>query len=190
MRWCDDTVFIGIYQCFFIDSIIAPEDKDNPLSLFWEERYSAIGEGFPSFSLVRSGLSLPHGEYRIEEEDSLPCPITQIRLDSLDAEVTCQFFEDIFEAWLCFGTVWDRERKSHGSTRGMVGILPEDDHFHIFKRGHIECPEDVFPWRKTHFLRIFAFYKFGEILPVRHLKISRKYSLPRWMDSHSHVSII
>jgi hypothetical protein len=53
---------------------------------------------------MRVCFSLPHGEDGIEEEDPLLCPITQIRLGASYTNIRGEFFKNISQGWLWFGS--------------------------------------------------------------------------------------
>ncbi len=105
----DNMMFCGVNENLFRNRKIAPKDKNNLFSFLRKRANRSISELFPSFSLMRGSESLTDCEYGIEEENSLLCPICKISFYSLDTEIRFEFFEDIFEARLCFRSIGNRE---------------------------------------------------------------------------------
>jgi hypothetical protein len=69
----------------------------------------------------------------------------------------------------------------------MIRILAEDHDTHTVKRRRIERTKDVFPFRKTRYPRIFAFYEVYEFCPIRLLELSCESGIPGWMDIDCHI---
>lgn len=186
MRTRDNIMPFFVYHVFFRDGIISPQNKNDMLSSFWRCLYHLIRERFPSFSFVRSRLSGSNRQNRIQKKHSLFCPIREICLCPFDTNISFELLEYIFETWLRFWTIWHRKRKSHRSTRSMVGILSKYDDFYIFKWSRIKGTKNIFLFWKTCFYNVFFFYKVYQLMPVWFFKFVMKNMFPWWMDTNNH----
>ena len=105
----DDVVLARVDEGLLLYSRFAPEDEDNPISLFRKRTDSCISEALPSHPLMTRGLSLTDSQYGIQEEYSLYCPVSEISMSSLYSGIGLEFLEYISQAWLRFISLWYRK---------------------------------------------------------------------------------
>ena len=65
----------------FLVSFLSPEHEDDTFSVTRDRANHMLGELLPTFLLVRVGLTLLHGQNRVEKEYTLLRPRCQITVD-------------------------------------------------------------------------------------------------------------
>ena len=86
-----------------IDEVLLPSrmcspENENHERLVVDRSNHLVGEGFPSFTLVRSCNSGSHGQRGVEEEYAAPCPCRQISVVRYgNVEIGMELFEDVHQ---------------------------------------------------------------------------------------------
>ena len=70
----ENEVFLVINETALLLGIGAPKHENKMLLSFIELAYYAVGKSLPALICMRPRVPRFHGEDRIEQEDSLPCP--------------------------------------------------------------------------------------------------------------------
>jgi len=74
------------------------------------------------------------GESGIEKKDTLGGPVFEVAaFRNIGADIAFDLLVDILEGWWLTDAIRYREGKAVGLAGAMVGVLPEDDHFHLIK---------------------------------------------------------
>lgn len=103
-----------------------------------------IGEGLPSFTLVRSGGTSSNGEGGVEQQHATFCPGRQIPVcGNGDSQVGMEFLEDVHQRWWRWNVVLHGEAETMCLTRAMVRILPQYHHLRIGVRRAMKGGKDV-----------------------------------------------
>ncbi len=190
MGWGENKMFLSINKWLFCDGIIPPKKEYDSLLFFWNRTDDPISKSLPSSIFVRCRFSFSYREHTIEKEYSLLCPICKVSMCTSYAYIWFELFEDITETRLRPRTIRYRKRKSHSSSSRMVWILTQYDDPYFLEMCRIKCSEDILPFWKAFYSRVFFFYKICKTLPVWLLKLERKNFMPRWMNIGCHDMIV
>lgn len=95
--------------------------------------------------LVGTGLMGSHGERGVEQQHPLVGPACEIARGGgyLRAEVIVDFFDDVDQRGRYGNSLRYGETEAMGLPRLVVGVLTEDDHFHLVEGSVVESGEDV-----------------------------------------------
>ena len=76
--------------------MLPPENECRGSVFIRNSGQNLVGHQLPALTTVRTGCVLLDGQNRVEEQNSLLCPIGQVaRLRRLNANVGLQFFQDV-----------------------------------------------------------------------------------------------
>ena len=166
----DGTLFLGV---------CTPKEKDEVVFLIRESLDDGVGEGLPTFILVRSGLVGADGESGIEEENALVCPALEIAcLGRSFSQVRSDFFVDIDKRRGNSDVIGDRKAETIGLTRAVIGVLTNDDDFNIVKGAVIKGIENKL-WRGIdRGGLIFFSNKVGKLFKVWLVKLGSQCLFP------------
>lgn len=159
------------------------------LALLRERLNGRVGEGFPAFALMTARHSGLDGECSVEQEDALVGPMGEIALPSVKRAAgvfELQFLVDIDQRRRWLNALLHRKTQTVGLARAVVGILSEDDHFHLVERRAIECLEDKTPGRIANGIPVGLAYEAGQNLEVGHRELGRECLFPGWLDLDFH----
>src|SRR5690606_2392591 len=92
--------------------------------------------------------------------------------------IRAQLLVHIAERWRNAHAAGNRKRKAVRLPDIMIGILPENDYFHLIKRRMMERIEDEVPGRKYGMLLFFGLKKPFQFLHVGLLKFRCQYGFP------------
>ena len=90
----NQVVWVGD-ECLLAPCICTPQKIDNGGVALVEMTYDAVGESFPTFPLVAVGLTCSHCQYGIQKEHTLLCPVDEIWVGVVNAQITLDFLEDV-----------------------------------------------------------------------------------------------
>ena len=151
---------VGNQLCLAL-GVGAPQEKHHGGGLIVQLADDTVGEALPSLPLMAGGLSLPHGEHRIEQQHTLLCPGGEVAaVGNGLAHVLFQLFEDVFEAGRRLYPLLHRKAQTVSLLRSVVGVLTDDHHLHVQKGGVFEGVEDV-----VH----IGIHRLGGIFPLEKL---------------------
>lgn len=168
VRCFEYDMFVCIDERFLFLSMASPEQKYQKISFFWEGFYDSICEIFPSFSCVWHGLTSTDRECRIEKENALFCPASEVSVfRSLDTEISLNFLKYIHEWWWISDSFHDRKREPMSLSWTVIGVLPENNYFDVFKWSIIKGWKNIF-WMRVNRLtrKNFVFYKTWKSLKI------------------------
>ena len=94
------------------------------------------------------------------------------------AQVLLYFLIDIDEGGGHGDAFRHREAKSHGLPRLVIGVLTDDDHFHLVERTKVEGIEDEPARRIARITAILLAHQMGETGEIVFLKLRPKLPLP------------
>lgn len=166
-------VFGAVYQLGFGNGGTAPEQEHQSRAAFREVAYNAVGEGLPAMSGVRESLMGAHCERGVEEEHPLVGPAREGAAGEgyVQTQVGVYLLEDIHQRRRT------RHPLRHGETESVrlavvvVGILAQNHHLDLVKRGVPESREDVLARRETLVLAAFLDQKILEPCEILRLEI-------------------
>ncbi len=94
----EDDMFLRINEGLLFLRVTSPEQKYEKISLVREGLNNCIGKIFPSFSCVRHRFTSTDSEGRIEKQNSLLCPTSEVTIFwSRYSEISLNFFKNIHE---------------------------------------------------------------------------------------------
>lgn len=100
MRGFEDDMFFCVDERFLFLCMASPEQEYQEVSLVRKCLNNRVCKIFPSFPGMRHRLSRTDGERRIEEEDALLCPASEIATFwTWDTEISLNLLEDIHQRW-------------------------------------------------------------------------------------------
>lgn len=133
----------------------APEHEDDVLLAFGDGTDDGVGEGLPAFPRVGEGGPGADGENRIEQENPLAGPGTEIAADDGGAaDVIGNLLEHIAQGGGRGDAGLHREGETVGVAGGRVGVLAEDDDAGVGKGAELQGGEDVLLGRQDVFRRV------------------------------------
>ena len=141
---------VGIDKCSFALGIGSPEQKNQMFFLICQFADDGVGEGFPTFVLVRTGLVGPYGQRCIEQQNPLVRPAFEIAgsRDRL-AQIIVYFLEDILQGRRLLDAFGHGKTKAVRLSRTVIGILAENDDFGIVYGTSIEGVKNQFSGREN-----------------------------------------
>ena len=131
--------FGTFFLCF-----AAPQHKHKMLSVLIELIYHRIGKLLPAFPAMRGRLSITHGQTAVQKQNTSLRPIFKIAMRwRRNAKIGVQFFENILQRWRFRHAVAYGKAEAMCLTRAMIGILTQNNHFYLVKRGQREGVENL-----------------------------------------------
>lgn len=125
----------------------APEDKDKVVAPYIQFTNNSIGEFLPALPLVRGGSMGTNSKSGIEQQHTLIGPAREVAVSGRrGSEVVLYLLEDINKRRRHGGRRTDREAHAVGLPWLMVGILPDDNDFHLVKGTMVEGIENESCW--------------------------------------------
>ena len=166
------------------DGETAPKHEYDACTLLRQSLYGGIGEEFPSSMLVRACLVGADGEGGVEKKHPLVGPVGEIARGERDvgAEVAVDFLNDIDEGGRHWDPCGDGEAETVCLAGFVVGVLSEDDHFHLVEGGMVECGKDVAPLGVAYILLPFGNEECLELFEIGSLKLRLEYGKPGRVD--------
>ena len=132
-----DEIFLGPGE-------VAPEQEDDAVAAVGDRADHGIGELLPADPAVAAGHTGLHGQHRVEQQHALPGPVFEVRPAAHpDAEVGFDFPEDVDQRGRGGHAVRHGEGQAHRLAGAVVGILAEDDDFHLREGRELESPENL-----------------------------------------------
>lgn len=149
-RWVcglQNMVLFCVDQVAFALRELAPKQENEPFVVLAQFADDHLCEICPADVLVRIGQSRSDGQHRIDEQNTLLRPLCQVAVKraAVTGDIGREFFVDFCQRSRDVHVFRDAERKPHCLPRTVIGVLPEDDHFYLFKRGDIERIENQWP---------------------------------------------
>ena len=110
----------------------APQQKHHGLLPLVEQADHLVGEQFPAFPLVGIGRAGPHGEYGVEQQHPLLCPIHQAAVGrGQNAQIIPQLLVDVHQRRRDRLPLLHRKAEPLGLSRPVIGVLPQYDHLYL-----------------------------------------------------------
>ena len=126
--------FGSFFLCF-----TAPQHKHKVLSVLIELIYHRIGKFFPTFPVVRGRLSVKHGQTAVKKQNTSLRPMFKIAMRwRRNAQIGVQFFENILQRWRFWHALAYGKAEAMCLTRAVIGVLTQNHHFYLVKRGQRE----------------------------------------------------
>ena len=174
---------VGIDKCAFALGIGSPQQEYQVFFLFCDLADNGIGESFPAFVLVRTGLVGPYGKRCIEQQYPLVRPAFQVaRTGDRSTQVIVYFFKYILQGRRLLDTFGHGKTKAVRLSGTVVRILAEDNDFRIVYRTMVECIEYQFAGRENPGLGVFVFYKSDQFGKIRFVKFFLKQCFPGFFN--------
>ena len=179
---------VGIDKCAFALGIGSPQQEYQVFFLFCDLADNGIGESFPAFVLVRTGLVGPYGKRCIEQQYPLVRPAFQVaRTGNRSTQVIVYFFKYILQGRRLLDTFGHGKTKAVRLSGTVVRILAEDNDFRIVYRTMVECIEYQFAGRENPGLGVFVFYKSDQFGKIRFVKFFLKQCFPGFFNFNVHM---
>ena len=126
-----------------------------------------------------------HGQDCIEQKNALLCPWGQIPVvRNRAAEVTVQFLINIDQGRRNADPLMYRKTQTVGLTRPVIGILSENNDFHLFQRCKIERIENITARRVNNMRPVLMNDRLIKLCIIRLAELRLKSRLPFTCDCH------
>ena len=129
-----DQVLRVCQKGLFLDGCGSPEKKNHRLLPVVQEADDAICELLPALIAMREGMTPSHRKYRVEKQNTLISPPSQItlRFGHVDSQIGPQFLENVLKARrLREKFIWNSEAQSNRLPRAMIRVLSKDHDFDL-----------------------------------------------------------
>ena len=165
----------------------APKHEDEVVASTIEGSNGSVREGLPTLATMAESLMLPDGEARVEQEDALLCPTSQVAaLWDGCSRLGLYLLEDVLERGRELYAVVDAEAESVRLSWAVIGVLTEDDDTHLVERCRIEGVEDEPTGRVASPRRVLLSHELRQLLEVRLAELFGKLLLPRRLYLYVH----
>ena len=149
-------------------SFFAPEHENDAFCVARNRSNHMLSELLPAFLLVRVGLTLLHGQDRVEQEYTLLRPRCQIAVDwarssEVHIFIVLQGTVNLKKTRRSLDLSRNGKAHSHRLIVLDVGILPNNDNLKVRKSRLVESIENQVLWREASRLLILALHILEEI---------------------------
>ena len=181
-------VLVVVDEIRLATGIAAPQQEDQMLPGVAQRLDGGIRKGIPAEARMAVGEVGTHGERGVEQQHALPGPAREVAVRwNWRSQIVVYLLEYVDERWWHQHTVGHRETQSHGLSGFMVGVLSEDDHFHLVERAQAEGIEDTLSGRITGVLLVLLPHGIDEAGKIRLVKLCTYILLPRFFYLYFHI---
>ena len=139
-----DAVVIATYPLRLLLGVVSPEGEDDGPRPLVEYPDDGVGERLPAAALMRVRLAGADGEDGVEQQHAALGPLHEVAVvRHLTAEVCVQLTEHVGERGRRANAGADAEAHPVRLPRAVVGVLAQEQDFHVRQRRDAEGAEDI-----------------------------------------------
>lgn len=147
----------AVDKVFLATSVAAPEHEDDIFPLLGNSPDDRVGEDFPTAIAMRCRAVGDHCQDGVQEKDALFGPMLEIArgIILLDSKVAFDLLINILQRWRGTDVGWHGKAEAMRLAIAVIGILSEDDDFHLGKGRQPEGFENILRLGKYLFRLVF-----------------------------------
>ena len=169
----------------------APQHKDEMLLTLVQFPDHSIGEPFPTAASVRSGLMSPHGQNRVDQQNTLIGPALQsARRGKRLAQIALDLSEYVDQRRRERHAVEHREAQPVILPGLVIGVLPDDNRPDAVERATVERMEYSPRRRINRAARILVPYELGQLGEIGTVELGLQAAAPAFFYPDIHICVL